>query len=209
VNLNERIKHNRWRFVWVFLLLYAVAVRSPHPGAQTLAGSTGAAEEAATLFTLDGLDYEEVMWDALIPNDFTAEQIMAKYEPQLAQIEDGSEEADALYAQMVKEFNSAPTNDEINGTLIRLPGFIAPLDFAGETITEFLLVPNFGACIHVPPPPANQTVLVKTAEGHGIHVDDSYAPIWIMGKLTTDGKTTELAEAGYFMADALIEPYSN
>ena len=47
-------------------------LEAPHPGAQTLAGSTGAAEEAATLFTLDGVDYEEVMWDALIPNDFTA-----------------------------------------------------------------------------------------------------------------------------------------
>jgi len=29
-----------------------------------------------------------------------------------------------------------------------------------------------------------------------------------MGELTAEGVTTDLAEAGYYMAEALIEPYS-
>ena len=170
---------------------------------------TPAASTEGTVFTLDDVVYQEMMWDALIPDGFTVDTIMAKYQTELAQVQDGTEEAAELYTQMQAEFNNAPVNEDLNGTFIRLPGFIAPLEFSAESITEFLLVPYFGACIHVPPPPVNQTILVKTAEGHGINAADAYYPVWIMGKLTTDGSTTELAEAGYYMADAIIEPYSD
>lgn len=170
-----------------------------------------ATEESSigSLFTLDDMVYQEIMWDALVPADFTPDAIMAKYEDQLAALEDGSPEASALYTQMQKEFNNAPVNEVLNGTFVRLPGFIAPLEYTDDLITEFLLVPYFGACIHVPPPPANQTVLVKTAKGHGIKSEDAYNPIWIMGRLTAEGVTTELAEAGYYMEEAIIEPYSD
>lgn len=161
-----------------------------------------------SLFTLDGIVYQEIMWDALIPANFTADAIMAKYADQLAQFQDGSPQAWDLYTQMQAEFNNAPVNGLIDGTMVKLPGFIAPLEYTDGLITEFLLVPYFGACIHVPAPPANQTVLVKTAEGQGIASRDSYSPVWIMGKLTTDRATTELAEAGYYMEDAIIEPYN-
>lgn len=160
-----------------------------------------------SLFTLDGVVYQEIMWDALVPADFTADAIMAKYADQLAQFQDGSPEAYDLYMQMQAEFNNAPVNELIDGTMVKLPGFIAPLEYTDSLITEFLLVPYFGACIHVPPPPANQTVLVKTAEGHGIESKDSYSPVWIIGKLTAEGTTTALAAAGYYMEDAIIEPY--
>ena len=91
---------------------------------------------------------------------------------------------------------------------VRIPGFIAPLNYADDTITEFLLVPYFGACIHVPPPPVNQTVMVTTAEGHGINIRDSSKPFWVMGKIVTEGTTTELAAAGYSIQEAIIEPYT-
>lgn len=167
------------------------------------------AAPATSLVTLKGIVYQEIMWDALIPAGFTADAIMAKYEDQLAQIQDGSPEAYNLYLQMQAEFNNAPVNKSIDGTLVRLPGFIAPLEFTDDRITEFLLVPYFGACIHVPPPPANQTVLVKTAEGHAIKFEDAWYPVWIMGKLTTEGATTDLAVAGYYIEDAYVEPYSD
>ena len=204
--MNSGEQRYRWRIVWGLLLLCAFAVKGPHRGVQVLADSAVGADTAATFFDFEA--YLEIMWDALVPNDFTPYQIMAKYEGKLAQVEDGSEEADSLYAQMLAEYNSAPVNDELNGVLIRLPGFIAPLEFSDETITDFLLVPYFGACIHAPPPPANQTVLVNAAEGQGINVDEAYDPVWIMGELTTERMATELAEAGYYMADALIEPYA-
>lgn len=45
---------------------------------------------------------------------------------------------------------------------ISLVGFMMPLDNnATKSIKEFLLVPYFPSCIHVPPPPSNQIVLVS------------------------------------------------
>ncbi len=163
---------------------------------------------ASALTTTDDGLYTEILWDALIPAGYTADSIMEKYAPQLALIEDGSPAASELYAEMQKEFNNAPVNEEISGTLVKLPGFIAPLEYEGDLITEFLLVPYFGACIHTPAPPVNQTVLVKTAAGQGIKIEDSYAPIWIKGTLTTESAVTTLAESGYYMEEAAVEPYS-
>lgn len=171
--------------------------------------SPAQAAEIGTPFTFDDVVYREIMWDGLIPADFTAEAIMAKYADQLAEIEDGSPEASELYSKMQAEFSTAPVNERLDETLVRIPGFIAPLNYADELITEFLLVPYFGACIHVPPPPANQTVLVKAAEGQGIQAEDSYYPIWVMGRLTVEGTTTELATAGYSIQDAIFAPYTN
>ncbi|MCP4416682.1 MAG: DUF3299 domain-containing protein [Chloroflexi bacterium] len=163
----------------------------------------------STVYSLDDINYQEIMWDALIPVDFTADAIMAKYEEQLGQFEDGSPESYELYTQMQEEFNNAPINELMDGSLIRLPGFIAPLEYTDELITEFLLVPYFGACIHVPPPPANQTVLVTLPEGQGIKFEDAYSPFWIMGQLTAEEATTDLAEAGYYIDNALFELYSD
>ena len=160
-----------------------------------------------TEYTLSDVVYQEILWDALVPPDFTAESIMDKYADELAEFEDGSPEAYDLYTQMQEEFNNAPINESIGETLVRIPGFIAPLDYSAELITEFLLVPYFGACIHVPPPPANQTILVTTSEAYGIKPEDSYNPVWILGRVTTDGATTELAQAGYVIENAIIEPY--
>ena len=171
------------------------------------------ADEEATatvdsLYILDDIAYQEIMWDKLVPPAFSADAIMAKYEDQIAQLNDSSPEAADLYAQMQEEFNNAPVNESLNETLVRLPGFIAPLEYTDDLITEFLLVPYFGACIHVPPPPANQTVLVKLSEGQGIKFEDAWFPFWVMGKITTQRATTELAQAGFYMEDAIIEPYS-
>lgn len=179
-----------------------------HPGFVAVENTTTEEPDTATLFTLDDTVYQEVFWDALVPADFTPEAIMAKYEDRLAQFEDDSAEASELYMQMQAEFNSSPVNEAMDGVLVRLPGFIAPLEFTDDLITEFLLVPYFGACIHVPPPPANQTVLVKMPEGEGIKFEDAWDPYWVMGELTAEGVTTDLAQAGYYIENAVFELYS-
>ena len=167
------------------------------------------ASEELNATLLNDNAYEEIMWDALIPTDFTPDAIMAKYQEQLAQLDDGSPEASELYTQMQEEFNSAPVNQSIDGALIKLPGFIAPLEYTDGSITKFLLVPYFGACIHTPPPPANQTVLVELSDGQGINFLDAYSPFWVMGQLTAESATTDLAQAGYYIEDAFFELYSN
>jgi hypothetical protein len=169
----------------------------------------GGVTDLGVAVAFEDIVYREIMWDGLLPPDFTPEALMAKFNDRLADVQDGSPEAQLIYAEMQEELNNAPVNQALDETLVRLPGFIAPLDYSGEEITEFLLVPYFGACIHVPPPPVNQTVLVQTAEGHGIKVEDSFAPIWVMGTLKVEESETALASAGYAIEGALIEPYDS
>lgn len=55
---------------------------------------------------------------------------------------------------------------EINRTKVKIPGYIVPLDDMSYTeVSEFILVPNALACIHVPPPPPNQMVYVVMKPG--------------------------------------------
>eukprot|EP00903_Cladosiphon_okamuranus_P004434 g4432.t1 len=88
---------------------------------------------------------------------------------------------------------STRTVDALNGKDIKLPGFIVPLEFDDEmTITQFFLVPYFGACIHLPPPPPNQMVLVDYPEG--VQMEALYTPFWVSGKLSIQIMENESAE---------------
>lgn len=84
---------------------------------------------------------------------------------------------------------------DLNGKRVRLGGYVVPLDFEATRIKEFLLVPFVGACIHVPPPPANQIVYVKIADG--IEVTGVFDPVSVTGTMKTETAFTGLADAGY------------
>ncbi|MEM9146078.1 MAG: DUF3299 domain-containing protein [Pseudomonadota bacterium] len=99
----------------------------------------------------------------------------------------------------------ASVTTEYNGKLVRIPGYMVPLDFAGTGVTDLLLVPYVGACIHVPPPPPNQIVLVKVAAP--FEVTGYFEPIYVTGTIQTMAVATELAEIGYTITDARVEPY--
>ena len=89
---------------------------------------------------------------------------------------------------------------------MRLPGYIVPLEVSEEgRVIEFLLVPYFGACIHVPPPPSNQIVHVKSELG--VLMDALYQPFWVEGPLQVKNSTSDLADAGYAMDANKIYPY--
>jgi hypothetical protein len=81
-------------------------------------------------------------------------------------------------------------NETLNEQQVRLAGYVLPLEMDGLKITEFLLVPYVGACIHEPVPPANQIVLVTFAQG--IEVDGRFTPVWVQGKMSTEIGTTKL-----------------
>jgi uncharacterized protein len=91
------------------------------------------------------------------------------------------------------------------GDRVRLPGYVVPLDFAGSRVTGFLLVPYMGACIHVPPPPPNQIVYVHTREP--IEIDEIFEAVYATGTFEADMISTELAQVGYRIIDATVEPY--
>lgn len=151
-----------------------------------------------------------IMWEDLIPNDFKPESIMKKYAKELESIDEADEqnpEAQALMNKIIAEFNNAPANKELNGVKVKIPGFIALLDEKDGMVNEFLLVPYFGSCIHSPPPPVNQTVLVKVKKGKSIPMEDIYRPVWVTGKVKVERQKTDLAQAGYLIQDAELELY--
>lgn len=82
----------------------------------------------------------------------------------------------------VKKAPNAPVVKSLDGQQVKLPGYIVPLEVSEEgRTTEFLLVPYYGACIHVPPPPSNQIVHIFSEMG--VRVEDLYQPYWIEGKM--------------------------
>ena len=95
--------------------------------------------------------------------------------------------------------------DEYNGEIVRLPGFIVPLDFSATGLTAFILAPFVGACIHVPPPPANQLVLVTTEKPY--EYDGLFEPVYVTGMFGTAATGTALAEIGYALSAEKIVPY--
>lgn len=94
----------------------------------------------------------------------------------------------------------------LNGQEIRIAGYVTPLSFDGDNVVDFLFVPYLGACIHVPPPPANQIVYVENAKG--LDAANLYKPLWLTGKLTTTSVSTLVANVGYSISGAEIEPYT-
>jgi len=81
-------------------------------------------------------------------------------------------------------------NEDLNGQQVRLAGYVVPLEMGGQKITEFLLVPYVGACIHEPVPPANQIVRVKFERG--FEVEGRFTPVWVQGKMITQIEKSEL-----------------
>jgi hypothetical protein len=87
--------------------------------------------------------------------------------------------------------------NDLDNKEVRISGFILPLAFNGTKVTQFLLVPFVGACIHVPPPPANQLMLVDVPQGY--NTTGLWEPISVTGTLSVSGISTELAQVGYSM----------
>jgi uncharacterized protein len=93
---------------------------------------------------------------------------------------------------------------ELNGKRVKLGGYVVPLDFESTTVKEFLLVPFVGACIHVPPPPPNQIVYVKSKTG--FEVGGTFDPVTVTGTMKTETAFTGIANAGYSIDADSVEP---
>ena len=148
-------------------------------------------------------DVRDLQWSELIPEG-------APPPPPPLAIHDMSQLADALAAEAgpaaAQQSPAAPVVEALDGQMVKLPGYIVPLDMTDEgRVIEFLLVPYFGACIHVPPPPSNQ--IVHATSELGVRVEALYEPFWIEGPMRVEHASSELAEAGYRMQAQKIYPY--
>jgi uncharacterized protein len=98
----------------------------------------------------------------------------------------------------------APIVEALDGKRVLIGGYVVPLSFDSTRVTDFLLVPFVGACIHVPPPPANQIVYVKVEQG--FDVKGTFDPVWVTGMLKVTPTFTGLADAGYSLEAEKVEP---
>jgi len=112
----------------------------------------------------------------------------------------------ALAGLDVRTGTPSPYLRQLAGRTVRIPGYIVPLDDFADAVTEFLLVPYFGACIHTPPPPPNQMVHVRV--GRGTHASTSWErPVWVEGRLEIKAVLSPYGVVAFTMRADQIIPY--
>ncbi|MEB8386531.1 DUF3299 domain-containing protein [Rhodobacteraceae bacterium KMM 6894] len=139
--------------------------------------------------------YREITWDDLIPLGVPYSEIIGEGEK--------DDEADTW--SPIFDENGSKLNLGLDGQVIKMPGYIIPLESASDGVTEFILVPYVGACIHVPPPPPNQLVFVTTTEPWPS--DQLWDAIWVTGTLSARMQSTTLGDIGYELTANSIEIY--
>jgi uncharacterized protein len=95
----------------------------------------------------------------------------------------------------------------VDGKRVKVPGYIVPLEDDASRITEFLLVPYFGACVHYPPPPPNQIVHVKLPPGKPTSLE-FWLPVWIEGTLRIESYESPYGTVGFRIAGEQVTPYT-
>lgn len=159
------------------------------------------------LSTLACAELPETDWLELMPpEDRQALEDMPEISHQGVELESGFYTPGGLKQQdqnLPAVMYSSKTVAAFDGKPIRLGGYPVPLETDAEgRSTLFFLVPYPGACIHVPPPPPNQLVLVRYPKG--IELEDIYAPLWVSGTLKIEQVNNELADAAYAMEGELV-----
>ena len=128
----------------------------------------------------------ELYWEDMVPEGFVEPEMTIDH-----------------MMNMSQAAPNAPVLESLNGKLVKVPGFVVPLEGSATHTKEFLLVPYFGACIHVPPPPSNQIVHVTFTEG--VPIDSLYDAVWITGTITTKRWEGDIASVGYSMQGVSVE----
>ena len=138
---------------------------------------------------------KEITWDDLIPPGVPYSEIIGEGE-----LDEANDTWNPIY-----DANGVKLHEDLNGAYIKMPGFIIPFDVSAQGVTNFMLVPYVGACIHTPPPPANQLVFVKTETPWPNN--DLWEAVWVTGYMQTQLQSTEVAETGYALKAEKMEVY--
>ncbi|NDY91750.1 DUF3299 domain-containing protein [Ideonella livida] len=151
----------------------------------------------------------EIKWLELVPAGWDPfgplrQQLQGR---DAASLSDGDPQVLELMRQVRQLWDAAPTVPAMDGVTGRIPGYIVPLDDASQGLREFLLVPYFGACIHQPPPPANQIlrVVVSGAPLKGYRTMDT---VWLTGTLRIERQDTAQGASGYRLELQRIDRYT-
>jgi uncharacterized protein len=93
-----------------------------------------------------------------------------------------------------------------DGKVVKIAAFIVPLEDDMQESDEFLLVPYFGACVHTPPPPANQMIYVKMPAHKTVKVG-WWDPVMFEGTLHIRPTDSPYGGTSYEMDGISSTPY--
>ena len=171
---------------------------------RTLLRSASAASPPASGPAQASRRYRLTLWRELAPPNWVAKPLFRSQD--IARLGDADPRAKALLADMRSAWSAAPANPLLNGVAIRTAGFVVPIEQGRDGTREFLLVPYYGACIHTPPPPANQVIDVSTSTP----VKDLNAmdTVWVAGVLVVARTEHDSGSSIYAMRADDVEPYT-
>ncbi len=170
---------------------------------------------------LAGLTQEQldlVVWlfntlDSLPPRGTDTEDLYREIDEAVPELKEAGIDINELMAK--RKILQTSIVEELNGQRVRIPGYLLPLEVSATKVTEFLLVPYIGACIHVPPPPPNQIIYVKIGQNKSYKSKSLYEPVWVTGVIAVKSMVKDLylvdgsagVDIGYSMQANRIEPY--
>lgn len=146
--------------------------------------------------------FREITWEELVPSGWDPMKDLRGLNQGI--LSDADPRAQAAMKKLREIWDNAPTNQKVDGQKVRIPGYVVPLEEVTAGLTEFLLVPYFGACIHTPPPPSNQILHVKPARPSPLRSMDT---IWVSGTLRVARHDSYMGASSYRLEAMQIEPY--
>lgn len=147
--------------------------------------------------------WPELKWEAMVPKGWDPAKDFKQLD--FSKLQDGDPRATEALNQLKQAWDNAPAEPSLNGRRIRIAGFVLPLEGEGNKVTEFLIVPYFGACIHSPPPPSNQIIHAKSLKPlAGVKMME---PVWTYGTLSLYRANTQWGVASYRLTVDKISPY--
>ena len=171
----------------------------PAPG--VAAPQPSLAPPAGKARIVDG--HRVITWEELLPPGWDPMKDFRDID--LNTLQDGDVRAMQMLRRMREAWDQAPANAAMDGQAVRLPGFVVPLEETREGLKEFLLVPYFGACIHTPPPPANQIIHVLPLKP--VKNARSMDAVWIAGVIRRVRTDSYMGASTYRLEARSVEPY--
>ncbi len=138
----------------------------------------------------------EITWEALMPQP--EQSVIDRF--------NAGKMTQEEVADYIEELGQIPVQ-KMNSLYVRIPGYLVPLNLdKNQKATELLLVPSAGSCVHVPPPPPNQTIFVHVKKGIEV-ADAGYTAYWLTGTLKVEVSKSKYTETLYTMNVDKIEEY--
>ena len=147
--------------------------------------------------------YRSITFDDLMPLDWDPNAALKDLD--LSSLQDNDPRANTAMAKIRAAWDQAPVVPQMSGQKVRIAGFLVRLEGDDKFIREFLLVPYFGACVHVPAPPVNQVVHVVPAKP--VPVGPDMSAVWVKGTMSVTAAKTDLGDAAYRIDAVEVEPY--